>query len=144
MKGTLVLSLTLACLVSFVQCYGGKGYDSLAKFLKSQSLKQSEIYLNDDLGNEYSPVYMGPQEGLKEANKILAWPGQPKGLNFVQYSGYVTIDPNAGRALFYYFAESDSSPYSKPLVLWLNGGMRLFNFFHLTSILNRHCFKRDS
>ncbi|KAL2460222.1 Serine carboxypeptidase 24 [Abeliophyllum distichum] len=47
-------------------------------------------------------------------------PGQPK-VNFSQYSGYVTVDPTAGRALFYYFTESED-PSSKPLVLWLNGG----------------------
>ncbi|KAL3506490.1 hypothetical protein ACH5RR_031872 [Cinchona calisaya] len=124
MKSALIVfSLTLICLVSFVQCYcGGKKYDPLAKFLKVQNLQQSENYLiNEDLEKQYSTVYIGPQEGLKEADKILALPGQPKGLNFYQYSGYVTVDPKVGRALFYYFAESENSS-SKPLVLWLNGG----------------------
>ena len=35
---------------------------------------------------------------------------------------YVTVDSDAGRALFYALAESRSSPQHDPLVLWLNGG----------------------
>jgi len=49
-------------------------------------------------------------------------PGQLGGQTFRQYSGYVTVDAKAGRALFYYFAESTRNPSKKPLVLWLNGG----------------------
>ncbi|KAJ0084277.1 hypothetical protein Patl1_30129 [Pistacia atlantica] len=40
-----------------------------------------------------------------ELDKIIALLGQPNGINFNQYSGYVTVDPQAGRALFYYFVE---------------------------------------
>ncbi|KAJ0935736.1 putative carboxypeptidase D [Helianthus annuus] len=42
--------------------------------------------------------------------------------DFDQYSGYVTVDPNNGRALFYYLAESPVNSSTKPLVLWLSGG----------------------
>ncbi|XP_058097051.1 serine carboxypeptidase 1-like [Magnolia sinica] len=59
---------------------------------------------------------------MMEADKIDALPGQPAGVNFNQYSGYVTVDPTKGRALFYYFVESPDHPSTKPLVLWLNGG----------------------
>ncbi|KAL3515254.1 hypothetical protein ACH5RR_022156 [Cinchona calisaya] len=125
MKAALVvlLSLTLIiCLVASVQCYGRDGYEPLAKFLKTRSLKRSVNYVNYlKSGNEYSPIYVGPQDGLKAADKITTLPGQPNGVNFDQYSGYVTVDPKAGRALFYYFAESQKSS-TKPLVLWLNGG----------------------
>ncbi|KQK02237.1 hypothetical protein BRADI_2g00262v3 [Brachypodium distachyon] len=40
------------------------------------------------------------------------------------YSGYVTVDAAAGRALFYWLIEASSTaaPDSAPLVLWLNGG----------------------
>ncbi|KAL2460225.1 Serine carboxypeptidase-like 40 [Abeliophyllum distichum] len=83
---------------------------------------------------EYSPVYVAPQMGLKEADKILILPGQPK-VVFAQYSGYVTVDPKAGRALFYYFTESED-PSSKPLVLWLNGGLNSQQFvFAISSLL---------
>lgn len=56
------------------------------------------------------------------ADRIDALPGQPDGVNFNQYAGYVTVDPKAGRALFYYFVESPQHSATKPLVLWLNGG----------------------
>ncbi|KAG8046037.1 hypothetical protein GUJ93_ZPchr0008g13065 [Zizania palustris] len=40
------------------------------------------------------------------------------------YSGYVTVDAGAGRALFYWLIEAADAadPESAPLVLWLNGG----------------------
>ncbi|RWW22653.1 hypothetical protein GW17_00013136 [Ensete ventricosum] len=61
-------------------------------------------------------------DGLKEKDKIVKLPGQPHGVKFDQYAGYVTVDARSGRALFYYFAEAvgrDSS--SKPLLVWFNG-----------------------
>ncbi|GAV71467.1 Peptidase_S10 domain-containing protein [Cephalotus follicularis] len=54
-------------------------------------------------------------------DKIGWLPGQPQ-VGFQQYSGYVTVDVKKQRALFYYFAEAETDPASKPLVLWLNGG----------------------
>ncbi|KQJ90882.1 putative serine carboxypeptidase-like 23 [Brachypodium distachyon] len=62
------------------------------------------------------------QSSMKAADKITALPGQPKGVDFDQYSGYVTVDEENGRALFYYLVESPSGASEKPLVLWLNGG----------------------
>lgn len=85
-----------------------------------KSRKSAQRYTEDAFVTEYSPVYVGLQDGLKEADMIVELPGQPK-VEFSQYSGYVTVDPTAGRALFYYFAEAVDSA-SKPLVLWLNGG----------------------
>ncbi|XP_020586813.1 serine carboxypeptidase II-3-like [Phalaenopsis equestris] len=72
--------------------------------------------------NNKFPVYVSPQEGLREADKIEKLPGQPEDVKFDQYSGYVTVDPMKGRALFYYFVEAPQDSGSKPLVLWLNGG----------------------
>lgn len=56
-------------------------------------------------------------------DKIVQLPGQPN-ISFSQYSGYVTVDQVAGRALFYWLIEvpSQRRPRSRPLVLWLNGG----------------------
>ena len=48
-------------------------------------------------------------------------PGQPLDIKFKQYSGYVTVDNKAGRALFYYFTEAVKDPSKHSLVLWLNG-----------------------
>uniref|UniRef100_A0ACD5U9Q2 Uncharacterized protein n=2 Tax=Avena sativa TaxID=4498 RepID=A0ACD5U9Q2_AVESA len=54
-------------------------------------------------------------------DKISALPGQPP-VSFAQYSGYVAVDAVKKRSLFYYFAEAELDPATKPLVLWLNGG----------------------
>ena len=66
-------------------------------------------------------MYTGRQAGLMEADKIGALPGQPAGVDFDRYAGYVTVDPIAGRKLFYYFVEAPQNSTTKPLVLWLNG-----------------------
>ncbi|XP_065871948.1 serine carboxypeptidase-like 27 [Euphorbia lathyris] len=60
----------------------------------------------------------------QQKDRIINLPGQPTNVNFNQFSGYVTVDPSAGRALFYWLIEAPKSvrPISKPLVLWLNGG----------------------
>ncbi|KAH1069700.1 hypothetical protein GLYMA_03G125600v4 [Glycine max] len=58
---------------------------------------------------------------LPEADKITNLPGQPH-VKFQQYSGYITVDDQNQRALFYYFVEAEKHPTSKPVVLWLNGG----------------------
>ncbi|KAJ4960081.1 hypothetical protein NE237_019991 [Protea cynaroides] len=58
---------------------------------------------------------------LSLPDKISKLPGQPQ-VSFQQFSGYVTVDDKKQRALFYYFAEAEIDPASKPLVLWLNGG----------------------
>ncbi|CAN1798578.1 Serine carboxypeptidase-like 28 [Linum perenne] len=57
-------------------------------------------------------------------DKILRLPGQPANVSFSQYSGYITVDPRAGRSLFYWLTEAPSTARLKlrPLVLWLNGG----------------------
>uniref|UniRef100_A0ACD5WRK7 Uncharacterized protein n=1 Tax=Avena sativa TaxID=4498 RepID=A0ACD5WRK7_AVESA len=81
-------------------------------------------------GSSRKPVVAAAEAGRKEADRVDALPGQPRGVDFAQYAGYVTVDPNAGRALFYYLAEavggngngSASSSKPKPLLLWLNGG----------------------
>lgn len=65
---------------------------------------------------------IGQKDGSMEADKVDSLPGQPKGLGFNQYAGYVTVDAHSGRALFYYFVESPQDSLRKPLVLWLNGG----------------------
>ena len=64
---------------------------------------------------------------LSEAAKITTLPGQPQ-VPFQQFSGYITVDKDQKRSLFYYFAEAETDPASKPLVLWLNGG-KFSNFF---------------
>ncbi|XP_051125991.1 serine carboxypeptidase-like 31 isoform X2 [Andrographis paniculata] len=48
-------------------------------------------------------------------------PGQPS-VTFRHYAGYVTVNEQNGRALFYWFYEATNLADEKPLVLWLNGG----------------------
>ncbi|KAF6162478.1 hypothetical protein GIB67_026316 [Kingdonia uniflora] len=57
----------------------------------------------------------------KTLDRISELPGQPP-VSFSQYSGYVTVNKQQGRALFYWLTEAVSQPENKPLVLWLNGG----------------------
>lgn len=54
-------------------------------------------------------------------DKITQLPGQQP-VSFQHFSGYITVADKQQRALFYYFAEAEIDPASKPLVLWLNGG----------------------
>ncbi|KAH9768212.1 serine carboxypeptidase-like 27 [Citrus sinensis] len=60
----------------------------------------------------------------QDKDKITVLPGQPTNVDFNQYSGYVTVNQQTGRALFYWLIESPASrkPESRPLILWLNGG----------------------
>ncbi|XP_010055765.2 serine carboxypeptidase-like 45 [Eucalyptus grandis] len=55
------------------------------------------------------------------SDRIVSLPGQPS-INFSHYSGYITVGDYPPRAFFYYFVEAETSPDSKPLVLWLTGG----------------------
>ncbi|CAI9304092.1 unnamed protein product [Lactuca saligna] len=125
MKIAFLLSIHFSLLI-FVHCYGGNGYDPLENVLRIQRSKRSvhDPIKNKELNTEYSypPVYVGPQDGLKDFDKISSLPGQPTGTDFDQYSGYVTVDPHHGRALFYYLTESPFNSSTNPLVLWLNGG----------------------
>jgi len=57
------------------------------------------------------------------SDKIRMLPDQPK-VGFNQFAGHVTVDHETHhRSLFYYFVEAEVDPASKPVVLWLNGGM---------------------
>ncbi|XP_073304980.1 serine carboxypeptidase-like 27 [Primulina huaijiensis] len=72
------------------------------------------------VGNLCQCYYNAEQEN----DKITSLPGQPANVEFDQYSGYVTVNEEAGRALFYWLTEAPfrRGPESKPLLLWLNGG----------------------
>lgn len=63
-------------------------------------------------------------EGFPGEDLVERLPGQPR-VGFRQFAGYVEVDVQAGRSLFYYFAEADGDADKKPLTLWLNGGLRL-------------------
>ncbi|GER56660.1 serine carboxypeptidase-like protein [Striga asiatica] len=126
MKNSLTI-FSILCLMAYVtECLSRRGNNNpLREFLMTRNLRKqsnhplhAEDYSNDSTS---SSVYVESQKGMKEADKILALLGQPS-VKFSQYSGYVTVDHKAGRALFYYFVEAAENPTKKPLVLWLNGG----------------------
>ncbi|GMI78514.1 serine carboxypeptidase-like 40 [Hibiscus trionum] len=122
------LLLLLSCYFSsfLISCKGNQ-IDNLNRLIesrKSSSPPRPELWaqLGDQEDGHNSPVHVGSQRGLMQGDKINALPGQPEGVDFDQYAGYVTVDPIAHRALFYYFVESPENSSGKPLVLWLNGG----------------------
>lgn len=43
-------------------------------------------------------------------------------LNSKHFGGYVTVDPEHNRNLYYYMVMSERDPASDPVVLWINGG----------------------
>ncbi|XP_068652687.1 serine carboxypeptidase 24-like [Aristolochia californica] len=57
----------------------------------------------------------------QQLDRITALPGQPL-VSFKQFSGYVTVNEQHGRSLFYWLTEAVTDADGKPLVLWLNGG----------------------
>jgi len=63
-----------------------------------------------------------PSLAAIEADKITSMPNYSGSIPFDQYAGYITVDATAGRALYYWFVESQRSPSTDPVVLWLNGG----------------------
>ncbi|KAG7560529.1 Alpha/Beta hydrolase fold [Arabidopsis thaliana x Arabidopsis arenosa] len=58
----------------------------------------------------------------KERDLIKKLPGQPSGVSFRQYGGYVAVNETTGRFLYYYFVEAIKPNKSTPLVIWFNGG----------------------
>ena len=118
--------LSLLILSCFVSQTHEKMKEQTLAYLHNSILKKSSgfdmsFFEAIDNFNETSSVH--PQEGLKEKDRIERLPGQTQ-VNFSQYGGYVTVDKSAGRALYYYFVESQHSKDSLPLLLWLNGGMQ--------------------
>ncbi|KAF7028605.1 hypothetical protein CFC21_040496 [Triticum aestivum] len=103
--------------------------DALTTFLESRAKTVATGAVNPDTWADPDSSFRhlpmsGPSAppGAREADRIAALPGQPPRVNFDQYSGYVTVSEQHGRALFYYFVEAAYEASSKPLVLWLTGG----------------------
>jgi serine carboxypeptidase-like clade II len=131
----LLLNLSLLVIFPYSKASQTDKLDELFQSRKSQNPPKTLSWEEGDALktlSSFSTAYLAPQEGLREADKIVTLPGQPDDVNFDQYSGYVTVEPEAERALFYYFVESPYNSSTKPLVLWLNGGKNsLTNCFML-------------
>ena len=78
------------------------------------------------------------QDNFKQraADKVERLPGQPP-VTFNQWAGYVQVEDDIGRFLFYYFSEAPKNATTKPLVLWLNGGTSLFVRFPNSAAVER-------
>lgn len=105
--------------------------------LQWKTMAMATFVLHVSMGVEsYSSLSSTTTRSSSSDDKIRGLPGQPPQVSFKQYSGYVTVDEKKQRALFYYFVEAeveiDHHPSSKPLVLWLNGGLHfsLHSFIH--------------
>jgi serine carboxypeptidase-like clade 2 len=70
----------------------------------------------------------------QESDRVINLPGQPSNPSISQFSGYVTVNKEHGRALFYWFFEAQSETSKKPLLLWLNGGTVTFYLFLIIPI----------
>lgn len=92
------------------------------QFDKTNPLYESSLAIDTDTDEIVTPLSAEAQRALREADKIVSLPGQPNGTAFAQYAGYITVNKQ-GRELFYYLAESPQDALTKPLVLWLNGGL---------------------
>ncbi|CAL0310995.1 unnamed protein product [Lupinus luteus] len=125
MVETSCLALISFLIFSFftVEIHGSKQGIVFNKFQKSKYKVDSQIDRRDFNAQEVEVDnhILHSQKGLKEKDRIDKLPGQPR-VNFSQYGGYVTTDKLAGRALYYYFVESQHSKQKMPLLLWLNGG----------------------
>ncbi|CAK9172057.1 unnamed protein product [Ilex paraguariensis] len=73
------------------------------------------------VGSCYSSSSSDPSAQQK-LDRVSELPGQTFDVSFAHYAGYITVNEEGGRALFYWFFEATEDPSSKPLVLWLNGG----------------------
>jgi serine carboxypeptidase-like clade 2 len=129
MKNISFFSLLLFCLAALqLHADASQQEDALRAFISSR--KKGEIssgtFKARNIGDMVASSLAAKNSSAvshKAADKIRALPGQPQGVDFDQYGGYVTVDQKNGRALFYYFVEAPSGAAEKPLVLWLNGGL---------------------
>jgi serine carboxypeptidase-like clade 2 len=68
----------------------------------------------------------------KESDLILDLPGlEDFDPGFDQYAGYLTVDEDHQRKIFYWYVESQGSPKEDPVMLWTNGGPGCSGFLGL-------------
>ena len=60
--------------------------------------------------------------GIALADPVTSLPGLNEPLNFTVDSGYITVDEEHGRALFYVYTGSQRNESTDPLVIWFTGG----------------------
>eukprot|EP00029_Vermamoeba_vermiformis_P007661 TRINITY_DN3376_c0_g1_i1.p1 TRINITY_DN3376_c0_g1~~TRINITY_DN3376_c0_g1_i1.p1 ORF type:complete len:514 (+),score=23.84 TRINITY_DN3376_c0_g1_i1:103-1644(+) len=91
------------------------------RFMRLQLLASGAIIL---LLVSLAFVTSSPNWSKKNINDYLITdlPGFSSNITFNQYSGYITVDPINNGQLFFWFFESQRSPSTDPIIIWLNGG----------------------
>ncbi|PIA32407.1 hypothetical protein AQUCO_04500188v1 [Aquilegia coerulea] len=69
-------------------------------------------------------LLFGSETALSDSFKVESLPGFDGSLPFQLETGYVGVDEENDKQLFYYFFNSERNPEEDPLVLWLTGGPR--------------------
>lgn len=91
--------------------------------IEADQLFNSPVAVDKDTDLTVTVLSAKAHRALRRADKIKSLPGQPRGINFAQYSGYITVNKVEGRELFYYLVESPKNSSNKPLIVWFNGGV---------------------
>ncbi|XP_052199195.1 serine carboxypeptidase II-2 [Diospyros lotus] len=80
------------------------------------------IFIKSIINGSCDASFSSDPHTQQQLDRVISLPGQNFDVGFAHYSGYVTVNEESGRNLFYWFTEAADDPSSKPLVLWLNGG----------------------
>src|SRR5690349_3048038 len=68
----------------------------------------------------FSSILIQSNQINSNPDQITNLPGLTDPIKFNQYSGY--LNASQGNYLHYWFVESQSSPSTDPVILWMNGG----------------------
>ncbi|XP_037459938.1 serine carboxypeptidase-like 2 isoform X1 [Triticum dicoccoides] len=71
---------------------------------------------------------LSPSASASASAAVTHLPGFHGPLPFYLETGYVDVEEKTGTKLFYYFVESERSPGTVPVLLWLTGGPRCSGF----------------
>eukprot|EP01113_Clastostelium_recurvatum_P033843 TRINITY_DN4522_c0_g1_i1.p1 TRINITY_DN4522_c0_g1~~TRINITY_DN4522_c0_g1_i1.p1 ORF type:complete len:469 (+),score=81.52 TRINITY_DN4522_c0_g1_i1:37-1407(+) len=64
--------------------------------------------------------FFGHLQGASD--EIINLPGLESQSKFKQYAGYINVNEQTGRNLFYWFVEAEHDALNAPLAIWLTGG----------------------
>mmetsp|Transcript_10523 Transcript_10523/g.29949 ORF Transcript_10523/g.29949 Transcript_10523/m.29949 type:complete len:534 (+) Transcript_10523:106-1707(+) len=107
----LSLACTAAGLIAFAAAARPSDYSVLQLYNRRDGDGVPAVSVKSSLGRTV--------DALADRVGFLPGWGEP---HFPMYSGYVTVDAAAERALFYVLAEASLGRETAPLLLWLNGG----------------------
>ncbi|WOL03248.1 hypothetical protein Cni_G11968 [Canna indica] len=86
------------------------------------SPKRSFLSCSSFVLTVFSVFYFRSIKASQDFDRVFDLPGQPTSPTISHFSGYITVNAENGRALFYWFFEAQTVPSKRPLLLWLNGG----------------------